>query len=56
MGGTFDRDDNIGGRVIFLLEPGYLQDEQLVSDAEKIISPQSKSKHVVSGFARSLGD
>lgn len=33
MGGTLDREEhNIGGRVTFILEPGLIQNEELVSN------------------------
>lgn len=34
MGGTLE-EDNIGGRVIFLLEPGYIMDSNMVSNVIK---------------------
>lgn len=34
MGGTLT-EDNIRGRVIFLLEPGYITDSHMVSNVEK---------------------
>lgn len=37
MGGTLGIEDNIGGRVVFLLEPGLIVDERMVSRVE--ISP-----------------
>lgn len=40
MGGTLGREDNIRGRVMFILEPGVLDDEKQVSHIKKKLLPR----------------
>lgn len=39
MGGTFNREDNIRGRAIFVLEPGIILNRDQVRNVEKELPP-----------------